>query len=509
MANAQTVGVWNGPRREMEEEGWKLVRTLRGGTKAMREAGEYYTPRTSRERKEPMRYQDRLRRSVLFPMYDTQVRYIASLPFQKAPTVIGNLPEPLDRILGDADRMGTSLANFMRKIYEDAIDRGVGLFLVDNVPVEGLPLTVVDEMDARPYFCRIAPDNLVGFRTATKHGREVVVELRYREWLYRPSGMGFDTLVDRVVVWTEDEVQTWEHQTAKRDIDREMESAQEFGTGYQLIESRPHGYEGIPLVTVYTEQVSTLHGKPAMLDLAYINVAHWNSSSIQGEALHYSRSPILKMTGISRELAERKPEVGPGSHVIDTADTADIGFIEIAGTSLTAGREEIGALQAQMDALGLRPLLSVGGPQTATGEVRADLAEKSQAQAWVQGLEWAIYQAFQKAAKWLGMVLPEDFDIQLFKDSSLIAGRAQDLPVLQQMAQLGLLTKATLLAEFKARGVLVTVEDVAEEVEAMAVEAEQAVERQMAAMADRMISDRQPPQDPNDPPADQAEDAAQ
>jgi hypothetical protein len=77
------------------------------------------------------------------------------------------------------------------------------------------------------------------------------------------------------------------------------------------------------------------------------------------------------------------------------------------------------------------------------------------------------------------------------------------------MAQLGLLTKATLLAEFKARGVLVTVEDVAEEVEAMAVEAEQAVERQMAAMADRMISDRQPPQDPNDPPADQAEDAAQ
>lgn len=495
MAQGDYVGVWNGPRREMEEEGWKIVRTLRGGTKAMREARDLYTPRTRRETKEPLRYEDRLKRSVLFPVYDSQVKYISSLPFQKAPTISGTLPEPLDRILDNADRQGTSLAMFAKRIYEDAVDRGMGLFLVDNVPVGGLPLPEVDRMDARPYLCRIAPDNLVGFRTETRYGREVVTELRYREWVYRPSGMGFDTLTDRVIVWTETDVQVWENQTGKRDLDREGEAAKEWGSGYAQVSTMPHGYpNGIPLVAVYCDPVGPLHAKPPLLDLAYLNVAHWNSTSIQGEALYYSRSPILKLTGISRELAERRPEVGPGSHVVDTSDTADIGFIEIAGTSLAAGANEIAMLERQMDALGMRPLLSVGGPDTATGEVRADMAEKSQAQAWVQGLEWGIYQAFEHAANWLGMVLPDDFDVALFKDSSLIAGRAQDLPVLQQMAQARQITTATYLREAKARGVLVTVEDVDEEVENVAMEAEMAMERQMQAMASRMIGERNPQQ---------------
>lgn len=495
------VGNWNGPRREMEQEGWDVVRALRGGTKAMREAGEKFTPRTKRETKEPARYTDRLKRSVLFPAYGSQVSYIASLPFQKAPTLGSELPEPIDRIVENADRAGTSMAMFAKRIYEDAVDRGIGLFLVDNVPVGGLPLPEVDAMDARPYWCRIAPDNLVGFLTETRYGREVVTELRYREHVYRPSGHGYDVLVDRVRKWTETTVEVWERSTGQRDVDRETEAARETTGGYVLVESIAHGFpNGIPLVVVYTDKVATLQAKPPLLDLAYLNVAHWNSSSIQGEALYYSRSPILRVTGVSHELAEQCPEVGPGSTMVDTSDSVEIGFIEIAGTSLTAGREEILTLERQMDALGMRPLMSVGGPDTATGEVRADMAEKSQAQAWVEAMEWAIYQGFEFAAQWLGTTLPEDFDVALFKDSSLVAGRAQDLPAIQALAATGSLSKGTLLREFKARGVLVTVEDIDEELATIATEAEAAAERQMQAMADSMIGQRDPEASPEDDP---------
>ncbi len=38
------------------------------------------------------------------------------------------------------DRQGTSLSSFAQSIYEDAIDRGVGMFLVDNVPTTGMTL---------------------------------------------------------------------------------------------------------------------------------------------------------------------------------------------------------------------------------------------------------------------------------------------------------------------------------------------------------------------------------
>lgn len=510
--DAKTVGTWNGARREMEFEGWRLVRTLRGGTKAMREAREEMTPKTDIEHSQPRRYETRLKHSVLYPAYDDRVRSLASLPFQKELSIEGELDEPLDRLIGDADRCGTSLAAFCQSIYEDAIDRGMGLFLVDNVPTDGMTLVDADMADARPYFLRIAPDNLIGFSTDTFAGRDVVTELRYREWLWRPGDDGLDRLVDRIRVWTTTDVYIWEKITGERDIDREAKAALESGYGYRLVESFPHGFAmGIPLVAVYTNKVATLQAKPALLDLAYLNVAHWESCSIQGSALRYSRSPILKVSGASHEVAEQRPITGPGATIIDTSDTLDIGFVEIAGTSLAAGEREIDMLRLQMEALGMRPMMAAQGPQTATGEVRADMAEKSRAQAWVEALEWAIYQAFRHAATWVGQTLADDFDITLFKDSSLIAGKATDIPTLGAMASQRHISLPTYLREVKARGVLVTVDDVDAEVEAIRVEAEEAVQRQMDAMANRFIAEREagevgPPGEGTVPPRRPGED---
>lgn len=487
-----TVGTWNGARREMEDEGWLVARTLRGGTKAMREARETYTPRMDMEYKEPSRYERRLKRSTLYPGYDDRVESLASLPFQKEPTIEGELPEPLDRIISDADRCGTSLAAFMQSIYEDAIDRGMGMFLVDNVPYENLPLTEVDELDARPYFVRILPDNLVGFRTETRNGRDVVVQLRYRNWLWVPGPSGTDQLIDRVYVWDESTVTTWERASPEQTIDREEKAAMQSSSGYRIVDQRAHGYpDGIPLVVAYTRKVGTLHAKPALLSLAWINVAHWESCSIQADALAYCRSPTRVIAGASQEVAEQKPTASTGATIIDTSPDLTMTFVEIAGTSLAAGEREIEMLRLQMEALGMRPMMSSQGPETATGEVRADMAEKSKAQAWVENVEWAIYQGFEKAAKWLGMELPDDFDITLFKDSSLIAGKATDLPVLMQMASTRSLSLASFLREVKARGVLVTVEDIEAEVETIRTEAEEAVQRQMDAMANRFIAERE------------------
>jgi hypothetical protein len=127
------------------------------------------------------------------------------------------------------------------------------------------------------------------------------------------------------------------------------------------------------------------------------------------------------------------------------------------------------------------------------------MQEKSKAQSWVEALEWAIYQGFEKAARWVGQQLPEDFDITLFKDSSLVAGKATDLPILLQMVQQRHISLPSFLREVKARGVLVTIDDIDEEVEIIRTEAEQAVQRQMEALANRMIGER-PPEDGDEQP---------
>jgi hypothetical protein len=402
MADSATVGNWSGPRKEMEDA-WELVRVLRSGTRAMRSAGAKYTPASKKEQRSPDRYQQRLRRTVLFPIYDRTVRKIASLPFQKPPVVSGELPEPLDRLLSNADRQGTSLSSFAQMIYEDAVDRGVGMFLVDNVPTAGISLVEADAIDARPYFRRIHPDNLVGCKAAMRNGVEDVIELRVRSWFYTPSNIGYDTLSDMVEVWTEQTVEKWVRIGADTMPDREADAARQYLAGYRQVEVIEHGFGRIPLVALYTKKIGTLHGEPPMEDLAWQNVAHWQSLSMQGEALHYCRSPILKVAGVSSQMAETKPEVGPGATITDTSNELDISFVEIAGTSLAAGEVEIKRIEERCMALGMQPMMAVAGPSTATGEVRADSNEKSEAQRWIEALEWAIYSGLEHAAAAAGV----------------------------------------------------------------------------------------------------------
>src|SRR3546814_11327266 len=55
----------------------------------------------------------------------------------------------------------------------------------------------------------------------------------------------------------------------------------------------PPGFGTLPLVTVYAERTGYLTARPPLLDLAWLNLAHWQSSSDQRHILHVARVPIL------------------------------------------------------------------------------------------------------------------------------------------------------------------------------------------------------------------------
>ena len=162
----------------------------------------------------------------------------------------------------------------------------------------------------------------------------------------------------------------------------------------------------------------------------------------------------------------------------------EVKFVEIAGTSLAAGEVEIKRIEERCQALGMQPLMAVAGPSTATGEVRADSNEKSEAQRWIEALEWAVYQGFGYAAQWLGQELPEDWNWTLYRDSSLIAGKATDVPVVMQLLAAKQIPLAVGLRELAARGVLSTVDDP----EALAAEVEAQQERNLEGQMAQMVA---------------------
>lgn len=507
-----TIGVQNGARKMMEDW-WLLVRTLRGGTKAMRLAGQAYLPMTAQETQKPPLYQSRLNGTRLFPAYDRAVVDLAAMPFQKAPTLTGVelLPPQLAPMVENADRCGTSLWSFMRQIHEDAIDRGLGLFMADSVPTDGtLTLDVVDRIDARPYFARIHPDNLVGFVSETVLGKERIVDLRIRETGTETIN-GADTIIERIRHWDATMVELWERRTmtqqsqqAMADLASGSGSAQ---SAWVMVDSRPHGFpDGIPVVPHYTRKLATLTAQPPLEDLAWENVAHWQSRSLQDEALKYCRSPILHGRGLSSDQVKMRPVLGAGATVLSEAPDTEWSFVEITGSSLMAGERQIEKIEATIRALAMEPLVQNGGPDTATGELRADMRDKAAAQQWAEGLEWAFYEGFRMLCQWLNKPLPEDFDLTLFRDWAILGpGAAQDVAMMQVDAREGRMSRRAYLEEMVRRGKRKEGFDIEAEMEEIDTEAERKVERQMMAMAAQVVADRpenQPPQDGEDDPAD-------
>jgi hypothetical protein len=136
--------------------------------------------------------------------------------------------------------------------------------------------------------------------------------------------------------------------------------------------------------------------------------------------------------------------------------------------------------------------VQVNGPQTATGEVRADVREKAQAQQWTESLEWCFYKGFEYAAEWLGQKLPEGFSLTLFRDFAILSpGAAQDLAMLQMDVRERRLTRATYLRELKRRGKLHSDWDPELEEEALAEEDASSEQARMDALAAQLKAEEE------------------
>lgn len=454
------IGTMSATRRMMEDEfSWDLLRDLRGSTKAMRTAGAKWLIPDNEERRDAKRFAERLQRSTLWPAYDDAINNLAAMPFQR-PVMVGDLPDPMARIETNADRQGTSLTRFGKLLLEDLADRGMVLLLVDNVPAQiqdGDTVRVMnraeaEQMDARPYFARIAPDNLIGGRHEIRNGREVITELRVREWTTKVDANGNEVAVERVRWWTETGFEVWEHD--EQDTGRIALATASGQKSYRKVQDMtPHGFpDGIPLVVIYAKKLAPLVAKPPLLGLAWENVGHWNSSSQQNWILHYARAPLLVITNVSHATAESPPKLGAGASLIDSGD-AKVFYVEPAGTSIAAGERDIATREQRMRAMSMAPAIDrVSGPETATGEIRAEKKQQTPLQSWIEALEWGLYDAYAMAARWLDQELPEDFDVAIFRDMAVIGGGAQEIGILQTDVREGRITHQTYLVECQKRG---------------------------------------------------------
>ena len=431
----------NAAHRAMVEES-DLVHDLLGGTRAMRAAGLRWLPREPRESAEA--YRLRLNRSVLFNGLGRALETLVGKPMARPVTVAGVPDRRIAACLDDVDLAGRDLSGFAADVLRAALADGVTHVLVDypTPPAAGPSAARVVAPAARPYLVHVPAAALIGWRLAPGDGGPNRLDrLRIRETVVEADGPWGERAVEQIRVLSPGRFALYRRKPGLTT-----------GAPWVEVANGASSYPGLPLFTLYAQRTGFLTGRPALMDLAWLNLAHWQSASDQRHILHVARVPIL----FGRNLADQgeDAEIGPNRMVMGHGDGADLKFVEHSGAAIAAGRQDLIDLEDRMAVLGLDLLSRRPARETATARAldaeRADCALA----AVVRRLETVLTQCLAAMATWLDLPPAAAGRAQVHQDFALAAGTAEELDLLLQARLAGDLARADFLAELRRRGVL-------------------------------------------------------
>ena len=426
-------------------EQWTVLEALQGGTPAMREAGKQYLPQWPNE--EEASYKARLATATLFPAFKRTVSVMASKPFAKALTLSDDTPERIKAWSADIDLQGVSLHSFAAEMFNETVGYGLAGVLVEYpaaAPSGGLTVAQVEASGRRPYFVRVMHDQILGYKTEVLNGRVRLTQLRLAESATEDDGPYGVKVIPQVRVLEPGKWEVWQ-QTAN--------------DSWTLQASGTTSLPDIPFVPFYGVREGFMCGKPALLDLAYLNVKHWQSQSDQDTILHVARVPVLVAIG---DLDNWSLTVGASSAVQMPKDS-ELKYVEHTGSAIKAGQESLAALEEQMIQTGAELLVQKPGQRTATEDANDAEGNKSDLQRMAENFEDALDQALAFMAQFAS--LPSGGSVSLFSDYGASTLSDASAKLIVDMHGAGLLSKETSVKEIQRRGYLAADVDVDEELE--------------------------------------------
>lgn len=430
--------------KEMAKK-WPMIDNLLGGTQTMRAARETWLPKFEKEKM--TNYEKRLASSFLYNGLKNAIRNVVSKPFSKPVIIEGTIPDRLEPLRRDADLNGRSFTQFFRQAFFNAVSYGLTHNFVDFTRMQGDETKAEEEaVGARARFVQVTPQQLIGWRTDDQG----LSEIRFTETKIEPKGTYLDEAVNYVRYYTRD---VWEfYKQSEKDPNE-----------YTLVDSGNHTFGRIPLTTLYLNRTGFLTGEPPFEDLAWMNIAHWQSSSDQRNILKFARTGLLLLAGITKDEFKEKVVIGPNQYVRADDPQAKGEYIEQKGNAIGEGWRDLEKLEERMVVLGLQPFVDkvMTATEAVTHETRAD----SDVQSWVRGLEDFALDSISIAAEWTNDELAEDVAVDVTNDFGITVRGKEDIRNLIAAREKREISRRTFLRELKRRGLLSEDLDIEEEME--------------------------------------------
>jgi hypothetical protein len=225
----------------------------------------------------------------------------------------------------------------------------------------------------------------------------------------------------------------------------------------------------IPLVTLYTNRTGFMTAKPFLMELAHLNIKHWQSQSDQDNILHVARVPVLAAIGVEGSIGPDGATI-PWTMTIGTSSATslppdgDLKYVEHTGAAVEAGRVSLQDLKDDMQISGAKLMdKQKQEAKTATQASEEAAQELSPLESMAKDLEDALNQLFHYFAMYTRdktggtVTVNGNFDIDYAAE--------QNLTLLNSMTAAGNLSKQTMYEEAKRRGSITADHDWEEEKE--------------------------------------------
>ncbi len=381
------------------------------GTDYLRHHKETFLPQELRE--DEAAWDERVKKSVLTPYVLRLIENAASIVLRRPIEIISeNEGEYWKNFIKDVDGLGSSLNEYAKGYLIDALRDGHAFTLVDAPPDNARSRTLYEarQEGIRPYFVPYAAAQCYGWRQATTAPYSPLSQVRLISKAVLPSTSSdyLDEPVEQMRVIYPGRYEL--HTTTEMKVQKGT-----YGNGK---------IKEIPLVTLYTNRMGMLTSTPLLIDLAYINLAHYRAQADRLHSIH-----IAAMQQLILEAHENSDFLIAGVNYALRLDPGNKGYyLQTDAAAYQAQKELLEDLEQQMATLGVTKLVGQKMVAESEGAKRLDQAQANSTLALISmELERCLNKMFELAGLYAGKEPPE---IKLDRDFDFSTLLGQDVSVI-------------------------------------------------------------------------------
>ena len=401
-------------------KGWEIMKAVTEGTEYLRENSEAFLPLEPREDYDA--YLARVNRAVFSPFTQRLIRAATGLVLRKPISLIGD-PYWTEMFKADVDGCKSDLDEYARSLLMCSLTYGQSHILVDYpAPSGAVSLAEERSQNRRPYWIEVDPTNIYGWRLDRESNYGNLIQVRIAEKAVLPDGDFGEKIYDQMRVIEPGRYRVFRKKDTVEDLYEDDDggytgsmSSPAGAKDYELAESGEFSLGEIPLVSIYSGKVENLVSKPPLLDIAYLNLAHFQRQADLIHSLHVASQPLLVMEGYDDQTKDLAISV---NYSMATQPGNKVYYVEPASSAFDAKSAEIKELQMQMATLGISTLSQQKFVAESADARRLDRVDTNSMLAMVSmELEQKLQKAFNLSAEYVGIEPPEvkisrDFDIE-------------------------------------------------------------------------------------------------